>query len=471
MRNFCFRNPCSATDRDRIHRALSHKILQAASLTTTVLVTAVTSVPISNSAAGQETPSSTGSAQTVNWQSAFWALVTIAANTCLQESGNICEIDAKFGLFIKSSPIFCGVDAVIACGQIIYYLTKVPPREAIRTVASCRQQHSADAATESTPLPRVVGRCLLLVLALLQALKLYVLRGIPWTQAFGTMYLISYGTNALLNILGRPEPDPYPARPERRGEILPSKRLVHFFAVVAACLQTAMWIVIVGKAVPDKWLASLRLRKCGWPVDLATLLPFLPLLLYFQILTYGAFVIDCLLVFLPPILVIGVINALTNACLPSLPDSVANLFGCEVLTLRVTVATLVTAMPLTASICLFGAFPVFIALFTGNSTPLHPLSVIFDHWDKYTPFGFATLVLIFVAMASHFLYRILCMGSLARRIGIANCSVSSNSGWSYVFTFTANFALAMLYYGYVYSPHGTSKPDWLNNLPRKMVWR
>jgi len=289
VRNFCFRNPCSATDRDRIHRALSHKILQTASLTTTALVTAVTSVSISNSAAGQETSSSTGSAQTVSWQSAFWALVAIAANTCLQESGNICEIDAKFGLLIKSSPIFCAVDAVIACGQIIYYLTKVPPREAIRTVASCRQQHSAGAATESTPLPRVVGRCLLLVLALLQALKLYALRGIPWTQAFGTMYLISYGTNALLNILGKPEPDLYPARPERRGEILPSKRLVHFFAVGAACLQTAMWIVIVGKAVPDKWLASLRLRKCGWLIDLVTLLPFLPVLLYFLILLWHRF--------------------------------------------------------------------------------------------------------------------------------------------------------------------------------------
>ena len=124
--------------------------------------------------------------------------------------------------------------------------------------------------------------------------------------------------------------------------MLPSKRLVHFFAVVAACLQTAMWIVIVGKAVPDKWLASLRLRKCGWLIDLATLLPFLPMLLYFLILLYGIVFIGLLLLFLPPILVIRAINALVNACLPSLSDSVANLFCCEVLTLRITVATLVT---------------------------------------------------------------------------------------------------------------------------------
>lgn len=81
----------------------------------------------------------------------------------------------------------------------------------------------------------------------------------------------------------------------------------------------------------------------------------------------------------------------------------------------------------------------------------------------------AILVLMFVAMVSYLLYRMLCMGSLARRVGIANRGISSNLGWFCVFTFMANFALAMLYYGYVYSPQGTSKPDWLNNLPRKVV--
>jgi hypothetical protein len=449
----------------RIRRVLYQKILQAASLTATALVATVTSVSITNSAAGQETPSSTGSAQTVNWQSAFWALVTIAANTCLQESGNICEIDAKFGLLIKSSPMFCAVDAFITWGQIIYYLTRVPPREALRTIASCREQHRTDAAAESTSLPLIVGRCLLLVLTLLQALKLYALRGIPWTQVFGTMYLISYGTNALLNILGRPEPDLYPAQPERRGDILPSKRLIRFFAVVTACLQTAMWIIIIRQSVPDKWL-TLRLRKCGWPI---AFLAFLPVLSFFTILVMAAFTTDLLLLFLPPILGTRAIGSLINRFLPSLSDSAANLFGCKVLTLHVTIATLVTAMSATASICFFGPFPAIQAFSESDSFPMRLLDNILYHWDIYTPFGFAFLVLTFTAMISHFLYRILCVGSLARRIGITNYGNFSNLGWCCVFTFMANFALAMLYYGYVYSPEGTSKPAWLNNLPRKIV--
>jgi hypothetical protein len=455
--------------RSRIHRVLGQKILQAASLTTTALVATATSVSITNSAASQEAPSSTGSAQTVSWQSAFWALATIAANTCLQDSGNICEIDAKFGLLIKSSPIFCAVDAFIAWGQIIYYLTRVPPREALRTVASCREQHRTNAAAESTSLPRIVGRCLLLVLTLLQALKLYALRGIPWTQVFGTMYLISYGTNALLNILGRPEPDQYHAQPERRGDILPSKRLVRFFAVVAACLQTAIWIIIVRKSVPDKWLASLRLRKCGWPIDFITFLAFLPVYLFLGILYMGAFTVDLSLLFVPPILGTGAIGSLVNGFLPSLSDSAANLFGCKVLTLHVTIVALVTAMSVTASICFFKPFPVWQAFLKPNNFPMRLIQNILDHWDKYTPFSFAFLALTFTAIISHFLYRVLCMGSLARRIGITNYGISSNLGWSCVFTFMANFALAMLYYGYVYSPQGTSMPAWLNNLPRKIV--
>jgi hypothetical protein len=77
------------------------------------------------------------------------------------------------------------VDILVVWGQIIFYLTRVGPRDAIRIVAKSGQQHDPDAAEEPTPSSCIVGRCFLLLLAILQPLKLYAQRGIPWTQAFG----------------------------------------------------------------------------------------------------------------------------------------------------------------------------------------------------------------------------------------------------------------------------------------------
>src|SRR5437016_1311011 len=131
-------------------------------------------------------------AQSVSWQSAFWALVAIAINTCLQYSGNICEVKSALGILIKSSPLFCLLDSIVVWFQIIYYMTRMKPRAALRHVASSREQHNAD--QPGNLFVKSIGGCLLLFLALAQALKLFALKGIPWTQAFGSMFLLSYLT-------------------------------------------------------------------------------------------------------------------------------------------------------------------------------------------------------------------------------------------------------------------------------------
>jgi hypothetical protein len=454
---------------------LKQKTLQAGSLITTALIATVTTLSaseptgfsITNSTAGRDSQGPTGSTRTVHWQSAFWALAAIAANSCLQESGNICEIRAKFGLFVKSSPVFCAVDAVVVWGQIIYYLTRFSPRVALRIVARSREQHSTGAPEESTSLPRIVGRCLLLLLALLQALKLYALRGIPWTQAFGTMYLLSYATNALLNVFGKPQTSEHLAQPDmRRGDILPSKELVHFFAVVAACLQIAIWAIVLRAAVPDQWLTALKTRRCGWPVNLVTLILFMPHMVCVFILEIGSFAVDLSILFLPPGLVVTAVYVLVDACLPSLSDFVAGAFGCSVKALRYTTTILVVVIALFVEICFLGPFPVTTAFLFSKKSILVPLVRFSDHWDRYTPYGFVLLALIVAAMISHFLYRALFMGSMARKIGITRYDMSSNLGWACLFMFLTNLALALLYYGHVYTSEGTLKPPWTENLGR-----
>jgi hypothetical protein len=412
---------------------------------------------------------------TVSWQSAFWALVTIALNSCLQETGKICEIEAKLGLLVKSSPVFCAVDALIAWGQILYYLTRVRPREALRIVARSRQQHGTDTQEESRSISLIVSRCLLLLLAILQGLKLYALRGIPWTQVFGTMYLVSYATNALLNVLGKSQTaEDTPQFYVRRGDIQPSVWLIHCFAVVAAYFQIAIWTPVVRAALPDQWLAILERSSCRWLIDVVTYFGLTPLGFVFWLAAtipiVGAMFIDIAILLLPSAVVLVALNALMMACLPSLLNITADAFSCSVQKMRYTVAILFTFIVVLVQIC-FLPFPVLNWLYSSGFLSLasKPLLDIFAQWDTYTPYGLAFSALAVNAIISHFLHRVFFRGLIAQKLKVTSLGMSSNLAWACLFMFLANISLALLYYSHIYSLEGTWKPSWTENLGRKIV--
>lgn len=48
---------------------------------------------------------------------------------------------------------------------------------------------------------------LLHVMAILQAIKLFSMQGILWTQLFGGCYLLLYVVNGFLNVFGTPPPE------------------------------------------------------------------------------------------------------------------------------------------------------------------------------------------------------------------------------------------------------------------------
>lgn len=456
---------------------LQQKALRALSLTATAVSVSIASLSGTDFDVSS-TKNTTGNNPntTVHWQSAFWALVAIALNSCLQESGNICEIRAKFGLLVKSSPVFCVVDTLTVWAQIIFYLTRVPPRDAIRIVAKSRQQYDPNTAEESTSCSRIVGRSLLALLAILQALKLYALRGIPWTQAFGTMYLVSYLTNALLNVLGKSQtPEQPPLADMRRGDARPSKGQIQFLAVIGACFQIAIWTAIVRTAIPDKWLTILARKSCGWPVNVITGLGVLPIIvplgMVLVFLMAAVFFLDIAILVLPEATVLAAVYALIVKCLPSLFGSIADAFGCSVNAMLFTFACVSMIPAVVLETCFLGAFPLFTRLNASKlpDTIMKPIEPIFDDWDRYTPYGLSFLMLFVVAIISHVLYRALLMGSMARKLGTTGYGMSSNIAWACLFMFVANLSLALLYYGHVYSPEGTWKPSWADNLGRKFA--
>ncbi|KAH8762924.1 hypothetical protein F5882DRAFT_522720 [Hyaloscypha sp. PMI_1271] len=456
----------------------SQVLQQEAPLAATALSAAVTSLSVADFGVSSTRKSTDpNTITTVQWQSAFWALVSIALNSCLQQSGNISEIRAKFGLLVKSSPVFCVVDTLVIWGQIIFYLTRVPPRDAIRIVAKSRQQHDPDAEEEATPFPLVVGRCLLSLLAILQALKLYALGGIPWTQAFGTMYLASYLTNALLNVLGKPQtPEQSPQSDMRRGDIRPSKGQVRFLAWIAACFQIAIWTAIVRAALPDSWLTILIRRSCGWPVYAITVLGLTPMIIFpallFTFLGVAAGIVDIVSAVLPAATVLGSVYVLIVKYSPSLFGTISAAFGCSVKVMLLTFACVIAVPAAVLKTCFLGAFPVFEKLVRSEflDTIFQPVDAVIENWDRCTPFGLCFLILAVVAIISHILYRALLMGSIARKLGTTDCGMSSNIAWACLFMFAANLSLALLYYGHVYSPEGTWKPSWTENLGRKFAY-
>jgi hypothetical protein len=262
---------------------------------------------------------------------------------------------------------------------------------------------------------------------------------------------------------------------ERRGDVRPSIRLIHRFAMVAACLQISIWITIVGPAVPDHWLTTLAQKRCGWAVNTATFILGCPLfmlwvisLMLLGLLRAGLIIIDIMILLFLSGAVLFSMNFLVHRFFPSFLKIVADVFDCGVETMNCTFAGLFIVVAASVEVFLLGWFPLLNAFIESKAPEWldsnKSFNSILDKLATYKLYGFAFLALGLTAMISYFLHRIFCMGSIARKVKATSLGLSSNLGWEWLFMFLANISLTLLYYGHVYSPEGTSKPSWTDNL-------
>lgn len=451
----------------RILRVLFFAAAAAGAAITSLTVAEASSSRIASIIPGHENQSTTDPAGTVSWQSVFWPLVILALNSCLQQPADICGIDAELGFLVKSSPVFCGIDAVLIWGQTVYYLTKVHPRTALRVVASSRNQH---VAVQNETSIRSIIRWLLVVASLLEAVKLYSLRGIPWTHTIGSTYLLSYATNGLLIVLGRPQtaPDPTKSVPKRE-DTLPSRTVVRDIAVVAAYLQVLMWTVVVRFALPEQTITTITQGSWRLPVDAATLVFITPLLIL-AVLAMNVFFatvfIDAILLLLPSAIVFLALEGLRYRCLPSAPDPIARTFGCTRQTVINTIAIMLAVVGALVQVCFGTTFPV-TRFYRSDANPVwQPINYLLDaeHWDEFTPYGLALLILAVPAVLSFGLHKAFFKGSISRKLGITNGVLSSNLGWACLLMLFGDVSMAYVYYGHVFSSEGTWRPAWTEYL-------
>jgi hypothetical protein len=102
---------------------------------------------------------------------------------------------------LRTSPIICLFDSadIIVC--FVNHCRRVSPREAIRLLGKTRRVEESESESEAKELN--MGQWILswlaTVLGILQVAKLAFICGVPGTQTFGALYVVSYCIQAGIN--------------------------------------------------------------------------------------------------------------------------------------------------------------------------------------------------------------------------------------------------------------------------------
>jgi hypothetical protein len=149
----------------------------------------------------------------VSWKTAFWTLLALALNAMTQNSTFDRDFPSGILFPARSSPIVCAADTLEVLLRLLAYMYAgasapaaarhvvqkrmwQPPRSNTVATATDDDKNDDEEAAES---PRTLGdqypraHIVVFILGVLpQAIKLFCMSGIPWTQACGGLYLSSF---------------------------------------------------------------------------------------------------------------------------------------------------------------------------------------------------------------------------------------------------------------------------------------
>jgi len=406
----------------------------------------------------------------VPWQNAFWALAAIAVNTCLQDCGRVCELPKEFALLLRTSPVYCLLDSLVVIFQLYYYSVMQGPRRAVQIISSCRDQHPIHLAEINDRPVQYIMRGLLAVMAILQAIKLFAMKGILWTQLFGACYLLSYVVNGIINIFGK-EPSDLSQETQtlpRRGDVRPSISIIHWISILAYTLQIVIWTVSLEPAVPDRLTSAPESAAdfCLLPFHLLTAIVWSPLVFGWLILfIFAPVMADIIISIIPVALGQFVLWMEPIKDVPSLASILGSLFAADPETIAVLCGIALFIGFLMLRICKLQFWFVALAV-DGKGVDAMLGWIIGTAFFKIDPYLVMFTSILLAAFLSYAVARLFMFGVLARPLRLDQHKLASNLGWSCLFLFSANVVFAVLYYSKVYEPQHTYKPKWVENLPR-----
>ncbi|KAG7007398.1 hypothetical protein G7Y79_00010g028990 [Physcia stellaris] len=134
----------------------------------------------------------------VSWQSAFWGTALIALNSITQDIGGAAGISPELRAGLASSPWFCAfdsLDVVILVLSTAYRSRSIV--HSLRHVAKRRMPETKNNGKRGLATVFAL-RVLLPLTAVLQYVKVMGFQGLPWSQAYATMFMINFLLNELL---------------------------------------------------------------------------------------------------------------------------------------------------------------------------------------------------------------------------------------------------------------------------------
>jgi len=169
-----------------------------------------------------------------------------------QPSGRVCGKQTNYGVWLRSSPVLCAADSVSIAIQVLYFWLFISLRGAVRGVISRRFDDVEGFASGSWL------RCVYFVVGpLMSAIKLGAMQGVPWTKAYGMMFLVSF---ILVEGLAwftlwdgvRPKPAQEKAERDRlrRGTSAVSEALNFFLAISASLIHLGIILWAIFELLP-----------------------------------------------------------------------------------------------------------------------------------------------------------------------------------------------------------------------------
>lgn len=113
----------------------------------------------------------------------------------LQPAGMVCSAPSVLGPFQRSSPIVCLCDTIFILGRLIWHWwkTKEFSKAIIRLVRErFADREEAEGGGWNDLKDNTLIRWIIFAFSMPQIVKFYAMEGLPWTQAWGTMYLVSF---------------------------------------------------------------------------------------------------------------------------------------------------------------------------------------------------------------------------------------------------------------------------------------
>ncbi|KAL8859727.1 MAG: hypothetical protein Q9178_003842 [Gyalolechia marmorata] len=144
----------------------------------------------------------------VSWPSILWALLPIIFNSMTQPTGSIAPgITAEQSFYLRASPFLCVVEAFAVLVQFVCLTIETwNPIKAIKCTSKAKFHYSTGVGTVRSQLQNLlendVFRLILFTFGVLpQMVKLYSCTGIPTSQIWASLYLVSWAILELLVVL------------------------------------------------------------------------------------------------------------------------------------------------------------------------------------------------------------------------------------------------------------------------------